>query len=41
VTGAALTDTPVIMAIAMAVTRTLSLAVRANETRRQVPVTAA
>lgn len=38
VTGAAITDTLVIMAVAMALTRTLGLAVRASATRRAVAV---
>ena len=37
VTGAAITDTLIIMAVAMTLARTLSLAVRANQTRRHVP----
>jgi hypothetical protein len=38
VSGAAITDTLIIMAVAMTLTRTLSLAVRANQIRRHVPV---
>lgn len=38
VTGAAITDTLIIMAVAMTLARTLSLAVRANQTRRHVAV---
>lgn len=38
VTGAAITDTLIIMAIGMGLARTLSLAVRANELRRNVSV---
>jgi hypothetical protein len=38
VTGAAITDTLIIMAVAMTLIRTLSLAVRANEIRRHVPI---
>jgi hypothetical protein len=38
VTGAAVTDTLVIMAVAMTLARTLSLAVRVNQVRRQVPI---
>jgi hypothetical protein len=38
VTGAAITDTLVIMAIAMATTRTLGLATRANQARRRVQI---
>lgn len=37
VTGAALTDTLVIMAVGMALARTIGLAIRANEVRRLVP----
>ena len=39
VTAAAITDTLVLMAVGMTVARTLGLAARANEIRRQVPVT--
>jgi len=38
VTGAALTDTLIIMAIAMTLARTVSLAVRVNQIRRHVPI---
>ncbi|MCL2770679.1 MAG: hypothetical protein FWD42_11335 [Solirubrobacterales bacterium] len=38
VTGAAITDTLIIMAVAMTLARTLGLAVRANDSRREVPV---
>jgi Kef-type K+ transport system membrane component KefB len=38
VTGAAITDTLIIMAVAMTLARTLSLAVRANRIRRAAPV---
>lgn len=38
VTGAAITDTLIIMAVAMTLARTLGLAARANEIRRSVPV---
>jgi hypothetical protein len=38
VTSAAITDTLIIMAVAMTLARTLSLAVRANQTRRQVAI---
>jgi hypothetical protein len=37
VTGAAITDTLIIMAVAMTLTRTLSLAVRANQIRGYAP----
>ena len=37
VTGAAITDTLIIMAVAMTLARTLGLAVRANDTRGGVP----
>lgn len=37
VTGAAITDALIIMAVTMTLTRTLSLAVRANQIRRYVP----
>jgi hypothetical protein len=40
VTTAAVTDTLIIMAVAMTLARTLSLAIRANQTRRHVPITA-
>lgn len=38
VTGAAITDTLILMAVAMTLARTLSLAVRANEVRGQVDI---
>jgi hypothetical protein len=38
VTGAAITDTLIIMAVGMTLARTLGLALRANETCRHVPV---
>ena len=38
VTGAAITDTLIIMAVGMALARTLSLAVRSNQIRRAAPV---
>jgi hypothetical protein len=38
VTSAAITDTLIIMAVAMTLARTLSLAVRANQTRRHVQI---
>ena len=38
VTGAAITDALIIMAVGMTLARTLGLALRANETRRHVPV---
>ncbi len=38
VSGAAITDTLIIMAVGMTITRTLGLAARANEIRRRVPV---
>ena len=38
VTGAAITDTLIIMAVAMTLARTIGLGVRANETRRHAPV---
>ncbi len=38
VTGAAITDTLIIMAAAMTLARTVSLAVRAGQTRRESPV---
>jgi hypothetical protein len=38
VTGAAITDTLIIMAVAMTLARTLSLAVRVNQIRRHVPI---
>lgn len=37
VTGAAITDALIVMAVAMTLARTLSLAVRANQLRRHVP----
>ena len=40
VTGDALTDALIIMAVAMTLTRTLALAARATTSRRQAPVTA-
>lgn len=41
VTGAAITDTLITMAVAMTLTRTLGLAVRANQVRHNVPIVAA
>jgi len=38
VTGAAMTDTLIIMAVGMTLARTLGLTVRANEIRRRSPV---
>jgi len=38
VTGAAITDTLVIMAVAMTLARTLGLALRANQIRRHIPI---
>jgi hypothetical protein len=38
VSGAAITDTLVIMAVAMTLARTVSLAVRANQMRRHAPI---
>lgn len=38
VSGAAITDTLIVMAVAMTLTRTLSLAVRANEIRRHATI---
>ncbi len=38
VTGAAITDTLIIMAVAMTLARTLSLAVRADQTRRRTAI---
>jgi len=40
VTGAAITDTLIIMAVAMTLTRTLGIAVRSSQIRRHVPIAA-
>ncbi len=39
VTGAAITDTLIIMAVAMTIARTLGLAARAHQIRRHAPAT--